>query len=86
MILNEAQAEAVYTAMCHLNNVGGELSVTLNAHNFIKALTAEAPQNFIRVLHSGQNVKVLKVVDMRIEVKENYESQSLFAEAYNLAT
>ena len=28
-ILNQSQAEAVYTAMCHLNNVGGHLHATL---------------------------------------------------------
>ena len=29
MILNKAQAEAVYRAMCELNNVGGRISGTI---------------------------------------------------------
>lgn len=31
MILNNTQAEAVYSAMCTLNNVGGEIDVRIEA-------------------------------------------------------
>lgn len=31
-VLTTAQAEAVYRAMCELNNVGGELSAALHDH------------------------------------------------------
>ena len=30
LILNKSQAEAVYSAMCALNNVGGRINATLN--------------------------------------------------------
>lgn len=29
LILNKAQAEAVYSAMCHLNNVGAKIRVSI---------------------------------------------------------
>ncbi|MBU0917884.1 MAG: hypothetical protein KKD97_16185 [Gammaproteobacteria bacterium] len=36
-ILNQSQAEAVYSAMCHLNNVGGRFACSLNDGKCVEA-------------------------------------------------
>lgn len=68
LILNQSQAEAVYSAMCALNNVGGALSATIEV---------------IRVeeTHSGAvQVWTLDTIDN----PERHADQSAFATAYGL--
>lgn len=36
-ILSQAQAEAIYNAMCHLNNVGGRFACTLDDGKSVEA-------------------------------------------------
>jgi len=69
MILNNAQAEAVYAAMCALNNVNG-------------CVTAEFPVEGVQVVEFDDGSIAVKR-DQRIVV-EAYENQSDFAAAYGL--
>lgn len=76
MILNQAQAEAVYSAMVALNNVGAELKATI--------FTSERAGNYLRAYQDGGAVKVVDVIGHSIEGREHYDNQAAFATAYGL--
>jgi hypothetical protein len=68
LILNKAKAEAVYNAMCHLNNVGGSLSAIIQGVR-------------VEETHSGAiQVWTFETIDH----KEFHASQADFAIAYGL--
>lgn len=73
MILNQAQAEAVYSAMCALNNVGCD-----NGH---ASITGNRAQEDVRV-QWDDGVTVMRGA-LRGE-REDYVSQAAFAAAYGL--
>lgn len=75
-ILTQAQAEAVYSAMCALNNVGAELKATI--------YTRDSAGDYMRVYQDGGSVKVVDVIRHSIETKEHYDNQSAFAAAYGM--
>lgn len=70
LILTPAQAQAVYSAMCALNNVGGRID------NIFVGGSA-----LVRETHSGR-VRVLSALGAG--EKETYRDQSAFAAAYGL--
>jgi hypothetical protein len=72
MILSQAQAKAVYAAMCELNDIGARL----NAEFDYRA----GPQR-IKVFDNGLGVFVQFV---NWTIAEQYSSQNKFAVAYNL--
>lgn len=72
MILN--QAEAVYSAMAYLNNVGAKLDVKIPTGGGLATRVLEAMQ--------GQ-VLVIEETSMSIN-RERHENQAAFATAYNL--
>lgn len=72
MLLNQAQAEAIYTAACALNNIGAkQLTVNING----------AGQRVILNEKRGVTVVFGYLEKQRREV---YASQAAFAKAYNL--
>jgi myo-inositol-hexaphosphate 3-phosphohydrolase len=80
MILNQAQAEAVYSAMCALNNVAS----TRFAASF-ETLSGKS----IRVAESSEGVSVALFAfqgnpSQQLEAIEDYPAQSDFAAAYGL--
>jgi hypothetical protein len=76
MILNQAQAEAVYSAMCALNNVGAMLRVeTFNAHRHAVTVIED---------HAGVNVTMNIGGIVRELDRERYANQAAFAAAYGL--
>ena len=79
MILTTAQAKAVYSAMCALNNVGGTIKVTLP----LGRGNATA-RDCIRVYEDDSMVKVNRIEDFVIDSREVYDNQSAFATAYGL--
>lgn len=79
-ILNQAQAEAVYSAMCALNNVGGNIKANLP----ISAKVPLSPAAYIRVFEDDGLVKVVRCVDFLVKANEVYNSQAEFAAAYGL--
>ena len=74
-ILTQAQAEAVYSAMCALTNVGGTVKVTLPV-----ATSGE----YIRAWEDDGHIKVVRCVRHTREADEFYENQAAFATAYDL--
>lgn len=79
MILNQSQAEAVYTAMCALNNVSGTIKVTLP----LGRGNATA-RDCIRVFEDDGMVKVNRIEDFVIDRHEVYDNQAAFVTAYGL--
>ena len=69
-ILNQTQAEAVYSAMCHLNNVGGRLHATLEQDNGVHVREDRAGEVTVWIVNGGP--------------VEQYPDQSAFATAYGL--
>jgi hypothetical protein len=79
MILNKAQAQAVYNAMAELNNVGGLINVTLEQ---------SGPLNFKRVFEYDNPSGVVKVVHCvagHLGDEEIYASQVDFSLAYEVS-
>ena len=77
-ILTPAQSEAVYSAMCALNNVGGRITAQVA---IVDAGT------YVNVYETSLGIVfVTKVCDFDRVDHEEYESQSAFATAYDLAT
>lgn len=77
MILNQAQAEAVYSAMCALNNVGGRLSTQLPP--------PVGSNTWIHIEDHFEGFGVLIRHGMGTAGKrESYDNQSAFATAYGL--
>lgn len=77
MILNQAQAEAVYSAMCALNNVGGRSHVRINAARGGLIHVNELPDGAIQLWRGD-------AVGYPTGAIENYADQSAFAAAYGL--
>lgn len=70
MILNKSQAQAVFDAMCALNNVNGSITASFED---------------IQVWGTMSNfIYVYKVTDSDDELNEIYNSQAEFAGAYEL--
>ncbi len=67
-ILDQSQAEAVYSAMCHLNNVGGALSALIGG---IRVEETHCGGVQVWALHTNSK-------------PEHYANQSAFATAYGL--
>ncbi len=71
MILNQAQAEAVYSAMCALNNVGGKLWCYVGGY---------------RIEDEGADgVTIMNDYRVNPQTLERHASQAAFAAAYNLS-
>ena len=70
-ILAKSQAEAVYSAMCALNNAGGRIHVTID----------ESKRVAQRI---DSRIHVLELLDGDWEPREVYLGQSAFAAAYGL--
>jgi hypothetical protein len=75
MVLNTSQAQAVYSAMCALNNVGGR----------IKTEITQGRDDELRVLEMDDgSVSILYVETGRVADSERYTNQAAFAIAYGL--
>lgn len=72
MILTQAQAESIYSAMVALNNVNGRINATLGRSTRV----AQRPRGTITVL--------TLVDESDWEPQEIHESQAAFATAYGL--
>lgn len=73
LILNQAQAEAVYSAMCALNNVGGK----------IKAMFGSVAADGINVFEEDDGtVRVVRVNRYDVLESEDYADIPAFAVAY----
>lgn len=80
-ILTQAQAEAVYSAMCVLNNVSGKIKVTLPraGWSFI------GDGSFIKVFEDDEGfVKIRSTLNHSLVEDEFFPDQSAFATAYGL--
>jgi len=75
-ILNQSQAEAVYSAMCHLNNVGARIDVFLD-----KAFHAREMADGRVVIYIVPSVTFPGSHDAGPEI---YADQAAFATAYGL--
>ena len=73
LVLNKSQAEAVYSAMCALNNVGALLST------FIRTDSGK----FIEVHDNGDEI-TMWATEIELPGKETHASQTAFATAYGL--
>lgn len=71
MLLNQAQAQAVYTAMCHLDNVGARINVAFRGRHELRVFE----------LPTGR-VHVVVMDDSNVCMSEHYDSQQEFALAY----
>lgn len=82
-ILTTAQAEAVYSAMCRLSNVGGAISACLPQRSSVCGLLPdECSDMWIEVFQCEETGGIR--VSVCESVVESFESQSEFAEAYGL--
>jgi len=78
-ILNQAQAEAVYSAMCALNNV----SVARFQARFIgKCPMNRSTLTEVDAMLTGD--VVIEMAGLGIEHREHYPNQAAFATAYGL--
>lgn len=75
LILTKAQAEAVYSAMCALNNVGAYLRATLpDADNDLAIVVEHHPiSNKVSIMHYDKPSRW-----------ESYDNQAAFAYEYGL--
>lgn len=74
-ILNQAEAEAVYGAMCALNSVGGK----------VKAMFGDVSISGVNVFEEMVGaVSVVRVCRFDVLETENYANQATFAAAYGL--
>lgn len=78
-ILNQSQAQAVYSAMCHLNKVGAA-SPRFNFPSKPGKRVAVEQRN------DGRVVVTVFCVNQKDDEREDYASQSYFATAYGLQT
>ena len=75
-ILTRPMAEAVYSAMCALNNVGAKLKVSIG----------NVAIDGVRVFEDTEgNVIVIRVSAHDVLAHEDYADQSSFAAAYGLS-
>ena len=78
LILNQSQAEAVYSAMCALNNVGGIFDA-----KFKKYVGERIGVIVVQAAWDGEVFIKFDVFEMA-QQSELYIDQSAFAEAYGL--
>lgn len=78
MILNQSQAEAVYSAMCALNNVGGRVDARIPEDGAVVTRVCDTLSGEIHI--SIEN----RIVLGSSEIVELHEDQSAFATAYGL--
>ena len=82
-ILTPSQAEAIYAAMCELNNVGACLSVRIPT----TSKPALESGNLISIYQSEEGpVQIAKIEYGKTVVKESHADQSAFAAAYGIET
>lgn len=74
MILNQSQAEAVYSAMCALNNVSGVVRVTF---------TPDTKGGKVIKVKECEDFGYVTVI-VGFETVERYDNQAAFATAYGL--
>lgn len=74
MILTQSQAEAVYCAMCALNNINARIDVTIPLGNGLCIKVFETPFNSIRVIQEYRDK----------DNTEIYITQNEFAVAYGV--
>jgi hypothetical protein len=74
-LLTQAQAEAVYSAMCALNNVGGKVKAEFDNPKGYHTAVFENAFKYVTVVESYFHRKTNE---------EAYTSQAAFAEAYGL--
>lgn len=80
-ILTQAQAEAVYSAMCHLNNVGAQIKVRIPT----TGNPAIESGCLISVYEDEEGpVYVAAISVYRTTQREVHDNQAAFAAAYNL--
>lgn len=84
MILSQAQAQAVYAAMCALNNISANPGIEIS---FVGLTPDDEDSPMARFdvmeLASGQ-IYICTGPSFQLERKEFHESQAAFAEAYGL--
>lgn len=73
MILNQAQADAVYSAMCALNNAG----------SYIRGFVEVSDDINVKVLLSG-GIQVWNLAPNAESGFESFSNQAAFATAYGL--
>lgn len=78
MILNQAQAEAVYSAMCALNRVRSRAT-------HIDVPLASGEEAAI-VFRTSGDIAVWQANHGMVHAEENYESKGAFATAYGLTS
>lgn len=82
-ILTTGQAEAIYAAMCELNNVGAPLSVRIPT----TSRPALESGNLIEVYEFEEGpIQVAKIENGKTAVMESHADQSAFAAAYGIET
>lgn len=80
MTLTKSQAEAIYSAMCALNNVSGRVYAKGIQQNGIQ------DRRFLQVQERKSGIVLVSMYSASSsQVLERYASQSAFAKAYNLA-
>jgi hypothetical protein len=73
MILNKFQAEAAYSSMCALNNVGGTAKLEMLSNG-----------KYIEVDATGENIIVRRTNSGKPDGSEIHLNQASFAAAYGL--
>lgn len=77
-ILNQAQAEAVYSAMCALNNVGARIE------HMTMPLRGDGGESVAVVERFDQTIDVWQSCNGQSHSTERHADQSAFATAYGL--
>ena len=75
MILTQAQAEAVYSAMCALNNVCAKMKAEMRSSD---------KKQYVEVQQTGERVYVSQYTGGRVSGTELHADQTAFAAAYGL--
>lgn len=79
LILTKAQAEAIYSAMCVLNNVGGKVDA------YVPNLSNPAKKgHLVAVREMGATTIEVRAGFAEEEEREDYRNQAAFAAAYGL--
>lgn len=80
LILNQAQAEAFYSAMCALNNVSAASGVQIS---FVGNTRDDIARLYV-VEDAGGNIRVTRGGGALEREREEYPNQAAFADAYGL--
>jgi uncharacterized protein YjaG (DUF416 family) len=79
MILNESQVEAIYSAMCALNNISGIVHVVMPGQTAGDTITV-----FQEVMSHEVVVILRSMIEAEPVKTERYKDQGEFAQAYGL--